>query len=148
MKVKLSAGATVDMLSPDEYAKGVDKLKNCIDDSVKRDYFHEVVAIPVTTTAQTYALYNCPLGSIVQLHRFAIRASGFSASNPMTGGDIEFLLNNDMVQFLPINGIVAPVVITDTSAGIVLKGGDVLNAQCMNVSSPVTIFLQFRRWNS
>lgn len=144
MKVNLRAGASIDVLSPDEYEHGVSKLHAELARIDTKDYFQQAFQIPAGSYSQV--VYECPLGSMVQIHRLTVNAPGYSASNPLTSGNVEFLLNSDMIQFLPVDSIVAPVVMTEGTGGIVLHGGETIGVNVDSLETDLSLFIQFRRW--
>ena len=144
MRFNLKAGTSVDLLSPHEFSSGVKDLKQAIKSGVPKDYFQQSLSIPSGTGEAV--LYECPLGSNVEMHRLAISGNGYTASNPLQTGDVMFWLNgNSLVNFLPQNGVVAPVVFFEGTGAIVIHGGEALTVSYENLTDNLSVFIQFRR---
>lgn len=149
-KQVLRAGDEWDILGSHEYEKGVSKLHSAIKHGPEKDHFQISSSInPNASGTGDLVVYDCPLGSMVELHRMAIWANGFDAGNPYTAGSITFWLNdNSMVNFLPQNGTIAPTVFVEGTGGLIMHGGETLTATFRGLTVPLNVFIQFQRWDS
>lgn len=68
-----------------------------------------------TPNQEPLQIYTCPLSVEGWLHRISISAPGFSPANPLKAGEMVCVGSNsfEVVFFLPLNSIVAPVQIVE-----------------------------------
>lgn len=68
-----------------------------------------------TPNQEPLQVYRCPVSAEAWVHRISISATGFSPLNPLKAGEVVCVGSNsfEVVFFLPLNGVVAPVQIVE-----------------------------------
>lgn len=106
-------------------------------------------------TGPGVVVYQCPLGYQGFVHRFRVTATGYTPSTPLTTGEAWVARNGPTLStvefFLPISGVVAPLVLAEGSNSAVQLGpGERLLLFGGSLPVDLTLFvgLQLRLWRS
>ena len=161
MKFKLEVGTELELLTQDELAEKLAPLVDAMNASREPPLITREYAQVTTSASGTIALglgpapiYHCPLGMRADLLRTSISAVGYSASNPLTTGELDLYVNSvseaNRVNFAPVGGVVAPLLFTEGDAAFRLKEGDELVVSGSGLPANVTFnfSLQLRLWET
>lgn len=59
-------------------------------------------------------LWECPMSHEAWINRIVIEAAGYMPANPYTTGNIKLMSSSGVpIQYFPIGGVIAPVVVTE-----------------------------------
>lgn len=135
MKMKLEGGAMVDLLSGEEFHQGIELLGGRITDASKAmerlpaaDGITQTIPATVTTDGSGNlgggvnptnppALWRVPQGFSARLFRGTVDTTAATPAAPITAGWMRLyrdqVLPSSLIMFLPVGGVVAPLVWTD-----------------------------------
>lgn len=92
-------------------------------------------------------VYTCPLSVEAWLHRITFTSPGNPPANPLKTGQIELVNNSgEIIFFLPQNGVVAPIQVTEGRASAAhLNSGETLGiiGDTLPANTVIRVDLQF-----
>lgn len=165
---ELKAGASVDLLTPEELDSTMGPIQELLA-AIKADMGGPTVikgGDEVATdgsgllggglaTGAGHVIFRCPVGYEAFVHRLKVTATGYTPTVPLTTGEVLICRNGTsiaaMEAFLPVSGVVAPVVMTEggTSAIQLLSGETlVVVGDGLPVNTNFFFGLQLRLWKA
>jgi hypothetical protein len=165
-KFTLKAGGEIDVLTSDELADQIDRLEQALRHETEQPMVRRQ-STEVTTDASgnisggigvggsANVVYQVPTGYIAFVHRLNSNAPGYTPAAPLTTGGVIICRNANLVanteMFLPVSGVVAPVLFTaGSNSALWLNGGDqlVIGGGGLPVSIPIIFTVQVRLWRA